>query len=103
MLDIKFIRENPDAVRENIKKKFQDAKLPLVDEVLELDARRRAAIAEADQLRSNRNQLSKQIGMLMGQAKKGVGPAADPASAYFSRRTTSSARRTMESVSRLRA
>ena len=70
MLDIKFIRENPDAVRENIKKKFQDAKLPLVDEVLELDARRRAAIAEADQLRSNRNQLSKQIGMLMGQAKK---------------------------------
>ena len=73
MLDIKFIRENPDAVRENIKKKFQDAKLPLVDEVLELDARRRAAIAEADQLRSNRNQLSKQIGMLMGQAKRDPG------------------------------
>ena len=55
---------------ENIKKKFQDAKLPLVDEVLDLDAKRRAAIAEADQLRSNRNTLSKQIGMLMGQAKK---------------------------------
>ena len=70
MLDIRFVRENPDAVKENIRKKFQDAKLPLVDEVLELDARRRAAIAEADQLRSNRNQLSKQIGMLMGQAKK---------------------------------
>ena len=70
MLDIKFIRENPDAVRENIKKKFQDAKLPLVDEVLDLDTKRRAAIAEADQLRSNRNALSKQIGMLMGQAKK---------------------------------
>ncbi len=70
MLDIKFIRENPDAVKENIKKKFQDAKLPLVDEVIELDAKRRAAIAEADQLRSNRNTLSKQIGMLMGQAKK---------------------------------
>ena len=70
MLDIRFIRENPDAVRENIKKKFQDAKLPLVDEVIELDAKRRAAIAEADQLRSNRNTLSKQIGMLMGQAKK---------------------------------
>ena len=51
MLDIKFIRENPDAVRENIKKKFQDAKLPLVDEVLDLDSKRRAAIAEADQLR----------------------------------------------------
>ena len=77
MLDIKFIRENPDAVRENIKKKFQDAKLPLVDEVLELDARRRAAIAEADQLRSNRNQLSKQIGMLMGQAKKDPGKLAE--------------------------
>ena len=70
MLDIRFIRENPDSVKENIKKKFQDAKLPLVDEVIDLDAKRRAAIAEADQLRSNRNQLSKQIGMLMGQAKK---------------------------------
>ena len=70
MLDIRFIRENPDAVKENIKKKFQDAKLPLVDEVIDLDAKRRAAIAEADQLRSNRNQLSKQVGMLMGQAKK---------------------------------
>ena len=70
MLDIRFIRENPEAVKENIKKKFQDSKLPLVDEVIELDAKRRAAIAEADQLRSNRNTLSKQIGMLMGQAKK---------------------------------
>ncbi|MCI2058136.1 MAG: serine--tRNA ligase [Oscillibacter sp.] len=70
MLDMKFIRENPDAVRENIKKKFQDAKLPLVDEVLALDEQRRAAIAEADQLRSARNSLSKQVGMLMGQAKK---------------------------------
>ena len=70
MLDIRFIRENPDIVKENIKKKFQDAKLPLVDEVIDLDAKRRSAIAEADQLRSNRNTLSKQIGMLMGQAKK---------------------------------
>ena len=70
MLDIKFIRENPEIVKENIKKKFQDQKLPLVDEVIELDAQRRAAIVEADQLRSNRNTLSKQIGMLMGQAKK---------------------------------
>ena len=70
MLDIRFIRENPDAVKENIKKKFQDAKLPLVDEVIDLDTKRRAAIAEADQLRSNRNTLSKQLGMLMGQAKK---------------------------------
>ena len=70
MLDIRFIRENPDTVKENIKKKFQDAKLPLVDEVIDLDSKRRAAIAEADQLRSNRNTLSKRIGMLMGQAKK---------------------------------
>ena len=70
MLDIKFIRENPDIVKENIKKKFQDAKLPMVDEVIELDAKRRAAVAEADQLRSARNSLSKKIGMLMSQAKK---------------------------------
>ena len=70
MLDIKFIRENPDAVRENIKKKFQDAKLPLVDELLDLDAKNRAAITEASELRASRNSLSKQIGMLMGQAKK---------------------------------
>ncbi len=70
MLDMKFIRENPEIVKENIKKKFQDQKLPLVDEAIDLDARRRAAIAEADQLRSARNTLSKQVGMLMGQAKK---------------------------------
>ncbi len=70
MLDIKFIRENPDAVKENIKKKFQDAKLPLVDELLDLDAKNRAAITEASDLRASRNFLSKQIGMLMGQAKK---------------------------------
>ncbi|MBE6995426.1 MAG: serine--tRNA ligase [Ruminococcaceae bacterium] len=70
MLDIKFIRENPELVKENIKKKFQDHKLPMVDEVIDLDAQRRAAIVEADQLRANRNTLSKQIGMLMGQAKK---------------------------------
>ena len=70
MLDIKFIRDNPEIVKENIKKKYQDAKLPLVDEVLELDAQNRAAIREASDLRASRNQLSKQIGMLMGQAKK---------------------------------
>ena len=70
MLDIKFISENPDAVKENIKKKFQDAKLPLVDELLDLDAKNRAAITEASDLRASRNSLSKQIGMLMGQAKK---------------------------------
>ena len=70
MLDIKFVRENPDLVKENIRKKFQDHKLPMVDEVLELDAKNRAAITEASELRASRNSLSKQIGMLMGQAKK---------------------------------
>ena len=70
MLDIRFVRENPEAVKENIKKKFQDAKLPLVDEVLALDEKNRAAITEASELRASRNTLSKQIGMLMGQAKK---------------------------------
>ena len=70
MLDIKWIRENPEAVRENIRKKFQEEKLPLVDQVLELDTRNRAAITEASDLRSRRNTLSKQVGMLMGQAKK---------------------------------
>ena len=70
MLDIKFVRENPDAVRENIKKKFQDAKLPLVDEILDLDTRLRAAKTEANELRANKNTLSKKVGMLMGQAKK---------------------------------
>ena len=70
MIDLKFLRENPDIVKENIKKKFQDKKLPLVDEVIELDAKARAAQAEADELRASRNKLSKQIGALMGQGKK---------------------------------
>ena len=70
MLDMRFVRENPDIVKENIKKKFQDHKLPLVDEVIALDAENRAAITEASDLRAQRNQLSKQVGMLMGQAKK---------------------------------
>ena len=70
MLDIKFLRENPDLVKENIKKKFQDSKLSLVDEVIELDAKNRSAITEASDLRAARNTLSKQIGMLMGQGKK---------------------------------
>ena len=70
MLDIKFIRENPDIVRENIKKKFQDWKLPMVDEVLELDEKLRSAITEGNELRASKNKLSKQVGMLMGQAKK---------------------------------
>lgn len=70
MLDLRFVRENPDVVRQNIKNKFQDGKLPLVDEVIELDAASRAAQKEADDLRASRNKLSKQIGQLMGQGKK---------------------------------
>ena len=73
MLDIRFVRENPDIVKENIKKKFQEAKLPMVDEVIELDTLNRAAITEASELRASRNTLSKQIGILMGQAKKDPG------------------------------
>ena len=70
MIDIKFLRENPDAVKENIKKKFQDSKLPMVDEVIELDKQSRAAKAEADDLRNQRNKISKEIGALMAQGKK---------------------------------
>jgi len=70
MLDIKFLRENPDIVKENIKKKFQDHKLPLVDEVIELDKERREVQAEADAIRAEKNQISKQIGALMAQGKK---------------------------------
>ena len=70
MIDIKFLRENPDTVKENIKKKFQDHKLPLVDEVIELDLQARKTQQEADSLRAERNKLSKQIGALMGQGKK---------------------------------
>ena len=70
MLDIKFIRENPEAVKENIKKKFQEAKLPLVDQVLALDAENRQTIQEAQDLRTARNAKSKQVGVLMGQSKK---------------------------------
>lgn len=70
MLDLRFVRENPDIVKQNIKNKFQDAKLPLVDEVIGLDAQNRAAKAEADNLRAARNKLSKQIGQLMAQGRK---------------------------------
>ena len=75
MLDMKFVRENPELVKENIKKKFQDEKLPLVDQVIELDERRRAAMTKADELRANRNKLSKEIGALMAQGKKEEGMA----------------------------
>ena len=70
MIDLKFLRENPEIVKQNIKNKFQDQKLPLVDEVIELDAKARATQKEADELRASRNTLSKQIGQLMGQGKK---------------------------------
>ena len=70
MLDLKFVRENPDIVKQNIKNKFQDKKIPLVDEVIELDAKNRAAKKEADDLRANKNKIAKQIGALMGQGKK---------------------------------
>ena len=70
MLDMKFVRDNPELVKENIRKKFQEEKLPLVDRVLALDSENRAAITEASDLRAQRNALSKQVGMLMGQAKK---------------------------------
>ena len=70
MIDLKFLRENPEVVKQNIKNKFQDHKLPLVDEVIELDAEARKTQQEADDLRAKRNQLSKEIGKLMGQGKK---------------------------------
>ena len=70
MLDIKFVRENPEIVKQNIRNKFQDAKLPLVDEVIELDTQRRATQLEADEIRANRKKISKQIGALMGQGKR---------------------------------
>jgi len=77
MLDIKFVRENPDLVRENIRKKFQDEKLPLVDKVIELDAANRAAISEASELRAQRNALSKANGPLFGRLKKAEGAEKD--------------------------
>ncbi|MBO7162518.1 MAG: serine--tRNA ligase, partial [Clostridia bacterium] len=76
MLDIKFLRTNPDIVKQNIKNKFQENKLPLVDEVIELDAASRAAQQEADNLRAERNRISKQIGALYGQGKKEEAEAA---------------------------
>ena len=86
MLDIKFLRENPDLVKENIKKKFQDSKLALVDEVIELDAKSRAVKTEADSLRANRNKVSKEIGALMAQGKKEEAMAAKSKVTEFSER-----------------
>ncbi|MBO4782001.1 MAG: serine--tRNA ligase, partial [Lachnospiraceae bacterium] len=70
MIDLKFLRENPEVVKQNIRNKFQDQKLPLVDEVIELDAERRATQQQADDLKQKRNTISKQIGALMAQGKK---------------------------------
>lgn len=86
MLDIRFLRENPETVKENIKKKFQDSKLPLVDEVIELDKKSREAQQEADSLRADRNRISKQIGALMGQGKKDEAEAAKAQVTEFSER-----------------
>ncbi len=86
MLDIKFLRENPDIVKENIRRKFQDSKLPLVDEVIELDAKSRAVKTEADSLRANRNKVSKEIGALMAQGKKEEAMAAKSKVTEFSER-----------------
>ena len=86
MIDIKFLRENPDAVKENIKKKFQDDKLPLVDEVIELDAASRAAKQEADDFRNKKNVISKEIGALMAQGKKEEAQAKKEEVAAFSKR-----------------
>ena len=79
MLDIKFVRENPEVVKENIRKKFQDAKLPLVDEVLELDKENRAIKQEVEALRAERNKLSKQIGGLMAKGEKEEAEKESPA------------------------
>ena len=86
MLDIKFVRENPDIVKQNIRNKFQDAKLPLVDEVIELDSQRRATQQEADEIRANRKKISKQIGQLMGQGKKEEAEAVKAEAARYAER-----------------
>ncbi|MBR5088483.1 MAG: serine--tRNA ligase [Ruminiclostridium sp.] len=88
MIDIKFLRENPDVVKENIRKKFQDQKLPLVDEVIALDAESRRTQQEADGLRADRNRISKQIGALMGQGKKDEAEEAKKQVNEFSARLT---------------
>ena len=88
MLDIKLIRENPELVKENIKKKFQDSKLALVDEVIDLDKKNRSAITEVEALRAKRTNLSKQIGALMGQGKKDEAEAIKKESQEIGQRIT---------------
>ena len=86
MIDIRFLRENPEAVKENIRKKFQDEKLPLVDDAIRLDADARAFQKEADDLRAKRNLISKEIGKLMGQGKKEEAEAKKAEVAAFAKR-----------------
>ena len=85
MIDIKFLRENPDAVKENIKKKFQDDKLPLVDEVIELDKKRRETLQRAEALRADKNRISKEIGGFMAKGQKDEAEKAKAQVATFSK------------------
>lgn len=102
MIDIRFLRENPEAVKENIRKKFQEQKLPLVDEVIALDEESRKTQAEADQLRSDRNKISKSIGALMGQGKKEKAEAAKQEVAAINARLSELEPREAEIAARIR-
>lgn len=102
MIDIRFLRENPEAVKENIRKKFQEQKLPLVDEVIALDEESRKTQAEADQLRSDRNKISKSIGALMGQGKKDEAEKAKEEVAKINERLTALEPREAEITARIR-
>lgn len=102
MIDIRFLRENPEAVKENIRKKFQGQKLPLVDEVIALDEESRKTQAEADQLRSDRNKISKSIGALMGQGKKEEAEAAKQEVAAINARLSELEPREAEIAARIR-
>ena len=102
MIDIRFLRENPEAVKENIRKKFQEQKLPLVDEVIALDEESRKPQAEADQLRSDRNKISKSIGALMGQGKKEEAEAAKQEVAAINARLSELEPREAEIAARIR-
>ena len=102
MIDIRFLRENPEAVKENIRKKFQEQKLPLVDEVIALDEESRKTQAEADQLRSDRNKISKSIGALMGQGKKEEAEAAKQEVAAINVRLSELEPREAEIAARIR-
>lgn len=102
MIDIRFLRENPEAVKKNIRKKFQEQKLPLVDEVIALDEESRKTQAEADQLRSDRNKISKSIGALMGQGKKEEAEAAKQEVAAINARLSELEPREAEIAARIR-